>query len=219
MSSTRNAFIRPIPARSGAAPAWLALALAIATLAVGCSTEQKYVSAPVNNAPIVGDEAMALRADWPKSVSTYANGDTRAYSTRFPYDVNANHNTGGETLLGPVMFVVQVALLPVELVVNPPFKEQYWHGEEVGPTYSAQPPLPPPGGAPVPRIGPSFPFLGAPQAAANADVGLPNAPATPASGANQTQLPSYFVGPPSPAATPAPPPGSPGSLTGPPVTH
>ena len=74
------------------------VACLLATL-VGCSTEQKVVYEPVNQTPIVGDEAMALRADWPKSVSHYANGTVVAYSPRFPYDTNVGHPTSGAVFL------------------------------------------------------------------------------------------------------------------------
>src|SRR6185437_12520637 len=145
---------------------------ALLALAAGCSTEQKYAPAAVNTAPIVGDEAMALRADWPQSVSLYANGSTPAYSTRFPYDVNAVRPGPGDVLLDPVMFIAQVAFLPVELVRYPFFTEQVWYGEQLKPTYTAQPPLPPLGGVKAKPIGP-LPFLG-PQST-GPDINLPGA--------------------------------------------
>jgi hypothetical protein len=196
--------------------AWVALVLSIGALAAGCSTEQKYAPAAVNAAPIIGDEAMALRSDWPKSVSYYANGSTQAYSTRFPYDAIATRPGAGDVVLDPVMFIAQVLFLPVELVVYPPFKEQVWYGERVPPTYTAQPPLPPLGGAKVPPVS-AFPFLG-PQAT-TPDTSLPGAPATPASGAGEPQLRPYPAATIAPAAAPTPPPFSPGSSTGPPVAR
>jgi len=195
----------------------MALALSLGTvMTVGCSTEQKYGSAPINNAPIIGDEAIALRSDWPKSVSYYASGNVSAYSTRFPYDANATRPNQGDIVLQPVMFIAQVLFLPVELIAYPPFKEQIWHGEQLPPTYTAQPPLPPLGGVKTPPVM-AFPFLG-PQASAP-DTSLPGSPATPASGAGGSQLPPYPAATVSPAAAPTPPPFSPGSSTGPPVAR
>lgn len=185
------------------------VACLLATL-VGCSTEQKVTYEPVNQTPIVGDEAMALRADWPKSVSHYANGTVVAYSPRFPYDTNVGHPTSGAVLLEPTLFVLQVCLLPVELVANPPFQEQGWFGAKMPPSYTMQPPLPPPGGAPVGQVLP-YQFLG-PQSA-TPESGLPGAPAAPTGG---TQLPAYPAFNLAPAgAAPTPPPGAPGGALGP----
>src|SRR5438552_5581780 len=100
----------------------------------GCSTQQKIVYSPVNTTPIIGDEAIALRSDWPKSYSHYANGGVSAYSTRFPYDVNIGHPVAGTVVLEPALFIAQVAFLPVSLAANPPFEEQVWHGEVLPPT-------------------------------------------------------------------------------------
>ena len=71
---------------------------------IGCSTQQKTVYSPVNQTPIIGDEALALRADWPKSTSNYANGSVLAYSTRFPIDSNLPHPTSGNVILEPALF-------------------------------------------------------------------------------------------------------------------
>ncbi len=193
----------------------LLMTLSTLALAGGCSTEQKYAPAAVNTAPIIGDEAMAQRADWPKSTAYYANGSVPAFSTRFPYDVNAKRPYPGDAILDPAMFIVQTVMLPIELVKYPPGTEQVWHGEFVPPSYTATPPLPPQGGA---RVGPvnSLPFLG-PQAT-TPDTSLPGSPATPAN-STSTQLPSYPAMAAPAAATPTPPPFSPGSTTGPPVAR
>jgi hypothetical protein len=187
--------------------------LLLVCLTLGCSTQQKVVYSPVNTTPIVGDEAIALRSDWPKSYSHYANGGVNAYSTRFPYDVNVGHPLAGTVILEPALFIAQVGILPLEVVANPPFEEQIWHGEVLPPTYTAQPPLPPPGGAPVQAVMP-YPFLG-PQAT-TPDVGLPGAPAAPTGG---TQLPAYPAVSIPAAPAPMPPPGAPGGVSGPPVTR
>jgi len=201
--------------RIGSTAIGLPVVALMVALAGGCSTEQKYAPAAVNNAPIVGDEAMALRADWPKSTAYYANGSVPAFSTRFPYDVNASRPYPGDVILDPVMFIVQTVMLPIELIKYPPGTEQIWHGEIIPPTYTAQPPLPPLGGTRVAPVN-SFPFLG-PQATAT-DTNLPGAPATPAN-ATSAQLPAYPAVSAPAAAAPAPPPFSPGGATGPPVAR
>jgi hypothetical protein len=183
------------------------LAFAIST---GCSTQQKVVYEPLNETPIVGDDAMALRADWPKSTSHYANGDVVTWSTRFPYDSNVGHPTSGAVILEPALFLLQVIILPAELVANPPFEEQEWFGAEIPPSYTGQPPLPPPGGAPVQQVMP-YPFLG-PQAG-TPEPGLPGSPAAPAGGTQLPAYPAFNVA--APGAAAAPPPGAPGGALGP----
>jgi len=179
---------------------------------IGCSTQQKTVYSPVNQTPIIGDEALALRADWPKSTANYANGSVLAYSTRFPIDSNLPHPTSGNVILEPALFLIQVAILPAELIVNPPYQEQIWSGEQLAPTYTATPPLPPRGGTPVAQVVP-YPFLG-PQGT-TPDTNLLGAANTPAAGTGATQLPSapsYNI---APAAAPAAPPFTPGGFGGP----
>jgi hypothetical protein len=114
--------------------------------AVGCSTQEKVVYDPVNTKPILGDEAMGLRADWPRSTSYYQNGDVAAYSTRYPYQAQETRSDTGHLLLDSVTFMGETAFLPIELVANPPGQQQVWYGVKYPPTYTAQPPLPPPGG-------------------------------------------------------------------------
>ena len=124
----------------------MACLLAGLSAAVGCSTQEKPVYDPVNTKPIVGDDAMALRADWPKNVCIYPNGDVVAWSTRYPYQTNEANPEQANLLLDTVTFVGQTALLPVELIANPPGVPQVWYGVKYPPTYTAQPPLPPKGG-------------------------------------------------------------------------
>jgi len=179
---------------------------------VGCSTQQQIVYEPVNQSPIVGDSALALRADWPKSTSTYANGSVVAYSTRFPIDSNLPKPTSGNVLLEPALFLVQVAILPAEFIANPPWQEQEWYDAKLAPSSTLTPPLPPRGGAPVQRVVP-YPFLG-PQGT-TPDTALPGASNTAATGngaSNLPSAPSYNI---SPAAAPTPPPFTPGGFSGP----
>lgn len=187
------------------------VALAGLTL-VGCSTQQPLTYEPVNQTPIVGDEALALRADWPKSTAQYPSGSVIAYSTRFPIDSNLPHPTSGNVVLEPALFLAQVVMLPVEFIVNPPMQEQRWYDAQLPPTSTLQPPLPPRGGAPVQRVVP-YPFLG-PQGT-TPDTSLPGASNTAAQGSGASNLPSapsYNI---APAAAPTPPPFTPGGFSGP----
>jgi hypothetical protein len=136
--------------RPRAAWAWpLGLGCILAGLAAtiaGCSTQEKPIYDPVNTKPILGDDAMALRADWPRSVAPYPNGDVVAWSTRYPYQTKESRFEEANLLLDTVTFVAETAFLPVELVANPPGEPQVWYGVKYPPTYTAQPPLPPKGG-------------------------------------------------------------------------
>ena len=126
---------------------WMLALLAI-TLTAGCSTQEKVSYDPVNTKPIVGDDAMAFRSDWPVAVAHYQNGAVAAWSTRYPYQTKATATDTSNLFLATPLFLVQTAALPVELVVNPPFQPQLWYGVVYPPTYTAQPPLPPKGGMP-----------------------------------------------------------------------
>jgi len=119
--------------------------------ALGCSTQEKVVYDAVNTKPIVGDDAMALRGDWPKSVCYYQNGDVACYSTRYPYQASETRTDTGHLFLDNVTFIAETAFLPIELIANPPFQPQVSYGVKYPPTYTAQPPLPPVGGAPLLR--------------------------------------------------------------------
>lgn len=188
----------------------------------GCSTQQKPVPDPVNQAPIVGDPALALRSDWPESHSYYQNGAVAAWSTRYPYDLTAQHSTYASIVLDPAMFLAQTILLPVEVVANPPFQSQVYYGVELPPSYTAQPPLPPRGGA---RVGPVVPFSYIGPQTPGATAGLPGVAPTagmgrPTGGApGESQLPAFPAPTVPTAAPPLPPPGAPGSILGPPATH
>lgn len=119
--------------------------MAIASTIGGCSTQEKIVYDAVNTRPIVGDDAMALRSDWPRSVCYYPNGDVTAWSTRYPYQAGEARAAQGNLMLDTITFIAETAFLPVEFAANPPFQPQVWYGVKYPPTYTANPPLPPTG--------------------------------------------------------------------------
>lgn len=141
-SSILNTARRPLGKLAPAAVAMLAAGWA----AAGCSTQQKVVYDPVNTKPIVGDDAMAFRADWQRNVAPYPSGDVVAWSTRFPYTDQETRFDQANLVLDTVLFVGQTAFLPVQLIANPPGDVQVWYGVKYPPTFTAQPPLPPKGG-------------------------------------------------------------------------
>jgi hypothetical protein len=164
--STREAFTLMPTKLSRRVSASLLLTLLLC--AVGCSTQEKVVYDPVNTRPIVGDDAMALRSDWPKSASYYQNGDVADYSTRYPFQAKEVKTDTGHLFLDTVTFLGETAFLPIEFIANPPFQPQVSYGVKYPPTYTAQPPLPPPGGTaplreylysgPAAQVGASKPY-------------------------------------------------------------
>jgi hypothetical protein len=143
VTPTLSSIRRP---QASARPLALACLLAGLAAAAGCSTQEKPVYEAVNTKPIVGDDAMAFRADWPRSVCKYPNGDVVAWSTRYPYQANESRYQEANLALDTITFVAETAILPVQLIVNPPGVPQVWYGVKYPPTYTAQPPLPPKGG-------------------------------------------------------------------------
>ncbi len=117
--------------------------LACGLLVTGCGMARpRTVSQTSPTAePMSSDEAMALR-DWSPSVAYYATGTVQAYPTRWP-------NEGAETdiqplnaFVEPVIFLAQTAMLPVQLVLNPPaHRFVNYGGPTADPTYNAMPPL------------------------------------------------------------------------------
>src|SRR5688500_17907723 len=110
----------------------------------GISHEQP--PAPVNDTPLVVDEAMQIR-DWDRSTNYYANGATVAGGTGYVWETADWVSPGHRRFVDAPVAVLNFASMPVGLFVNSPFGKQVARGETVPPTYTAQPPLP---GEPMP---------------------------------------------------------------------
>ena len=116
--------------------------MALAMSAAGCQgVSKKYPSAPVNNTPLVVDEAMQIR-DWDRSTSHYANGATVAGGTAYCWETADWVNQGHRRFVDGPVATLNIVSMPVGLFVNSPFEKQVIHGEIVPPTYTGQPPLP-----------------------------------------------------------------------------
>src|SRR3954453_1275598 len=165
----------------------------------GCSYRQN--SAPVVNVdPIPPDEAMQRR-DWPQAVVSYPNGAVAAGPTQFNYEPKRNQPEWTYALADSGTFFVNMALLPYNLIKHPQWGEQIYPGETVGPTFTAQPPLPP-----ASTVEASTPPLLYPGAAPSPPpVGEPGA-ATPPSPAPEAPAATPAPSAESPAMTPAAPP-------------
>jgi len=128
MSSTRNL-------------ALACSALLAAGLLSGCQ-----VSGPtppveqLNPTPLVIDEAMQLR-DWEPVTAFYQSGATIAGPTMFFVEPDPTLPRGVDFLTENVLFVGQVAVMPVTIVFQPPWDDVTYRGVRQDPSYSASPPL------------------------------------------------------------------------------
>jgi hypothetical protein len=121
----------------------LAVAMGMSlTAALGC---QRIVpppqSSPVNNTPIVIDEAMQHR-DWDRSTSYYQNGGTIAGGTTYLWQTHETIPPGMQRYTDVPVAMANIVSMPVGIFVESPFKPQVYRGEAVPPSYTAQPPLP-----------------------------------------------------------------------------
>jgi hypothetical protein len=130
-----------------ALPPLLLLATVVAGLAGGCAQQQQPYTPP----PLVVDGAMQRR-EWDRSVSWYPNGDTVAGPTRFPLRSNVpeGSNVYAAASFDIVASLAQTVALPFTYIFIPPNAVEVYHGEVIGPTYTAMPPMRPPNpGVPV----------------------------------------------------------------------
>lgn len=109
---------------------------------IGCQrTATTSRPEPLNETPLVVDEAIQLR-DWERSTAYYPNGAVVAGNTGFFFEPDENLSNWQYLLIEPPLFVLNVALLPVSLVMTPPCVPVVYEGAKIPPTYTAQVPLP-----------------------------------------------------------------------------
>ena len=125
-------------------PTWRAtrpLLLLAALIAGGCAQQPQSYTPP----PIPIDAAMQRRTN-DRAVSWYPNGDTVSGHNRFPFRTNvpegSNDYVGAAYDIGASL--AQTVALPFTYLFIPPFAPAVYHGEVIGPTYTAMPPMRPP---------------------------------------------------------------------------
>jgi hypothetical protein len=129
------------------APPFFVVLFSFLVCSAGCQgIDREQPPAPVNDTPLVVDEAMQIR-DWDRSTNYYANGATVAGGTGYVWEVADWANPGHRRFIDAPVAVLNIVSMPVGIFVNSPFGEQVYRGETVPPTYTGQPPLP---GEPVP---------------------------------------------------------------------
>jgi hypothetical protein len=185
----------------------------------GCQAINKHQPlSPVNNTPLVVDEAMQIR-DWDRSTNYYANGATVAGGTGYCWETADWVKEGDRKLTDAPVAVLNFVSMPVGLFVNSPFEKQVVHGEIVPPTYTGQPPLPghprasyggavePTMESPAPTEPPAPPAPPAPVEPGTPPPAPPavETPAAPAPGAEAPGLAPAPTPPPAPSDTPTTP--------------
>jgi hypothetical protein len=116
-------------------------AVVAAGLLSGCQfTGPTPPAEKLNSTPLVVDEAMQLR-DWEPVSATYQSGATVAGPTLFFVEPDPTLPMGEDFITENVLFVGQVALMPVTAVFQPPWSDVTYRGVRMEPSYTASPPL------------------------------------------------------------------------------
>ncbi len=129
------------PRRSSAAALLVLAALALG-FAGGCAQQPRQAYTPP---PMIVDGAMQRR-EFDRSVSWFPNGDTVSGVNRFPFrtDPPADNNEYGAAAYDIVASLAQTVALPFTYIFIPPGTKGIYGGENIGPTYTAMPPMRPP---------------------------------------------------------------------------
>lgn len=123
--------------RASAASLLLPL-VALATGVSGCARQQQQQA--YTPPPMVIDPAMQLR-DFERSVAYYPNGDTVSGIDRFPIRSTSGigDNEYASSAFDLAASIGQTITLPFTYLVVPPFTRGVYHGDDVGPSYTAMP--------------------------------------------------------------------------------
>ena len=109
----------------------------------GCQRIATSPRLPVNEEPMLVDQAMQLR-DWDRSDAYYTNTSFVAGPVGFLFEPSYTNPYWSYAVLEFPLFVGQVLALPVTLWLPPPWTPVNYSGGKVEPTYHGMPPLPPP---------------------------------------------------------------------------
>jgi hypothetical protein len=117
-------------------------AAAAAITAPGCQTVPPPHTEKLNTTPVIVDDAMQRR-QWESKTGWYANGATVAGPTGYWFQTSDELPEGYRRVVDPMVATMNIGLLPVTTVVEPPWKVKVYHGAITPPTYNAMPPLAP----------------------------------------------------------------------------
>ncbi|HEY7089802.1 MAG TPA: hypothetical protein VH518_17020 [Tepidisphaeraceae bacterium] len=128
---------------------WLAVigsgALLISAVGCQCPVQRIQTSTPgaVSDSPLIVDTAMQLR-EWDQSIAWYSNGDTPGHPILFLYESKPGiKNEYTYAVIETPAFILQGVAAPFLAFVTWPWSSVIYGGEEVPPTFTAMPPLPP----------------------------------------------------------------------------
>jgi hypothetical protein len=96
----------------------------------------------IDNTPAIVDEATQIRS-WPQTAAYYPDSETTAGNIGFWWEPKPGICQYESGVIETPLFFVNVCILPLSLVMVPPWHEVHWSPGNVPPTYSANPPLPP----------------------------------------------------------------------------
>ncbi|MEM7808342.1 MAG: hypothetical protein AAF561_09550 [Planctomycetota bacterium] len=123
----------------------LLLVVLTATGLAGCATRENPDDLDVAAVPLEYDEAMLVR-DWPRTTTHYLGGGVQAGPSYYPLAPAglAEEDKGDENiarLTDGLFFLVNTAILPVQLILDPPVMRETYRPGDVAPTFHAVPPM------------------------------------------------------------------------------
>lgn len=124
------------------------LVLGVATV-LGCQeAKPRSNQSPLNDTPLVIDDAMQAREDWDRSSAVYPSGASVAGGTGYVWESSDRVPGEYRRLTDAPVAVLNFLSMPIGLLTNSPLKSQVSRGEVVPPTFHANPPIPgnPPAG-------------------------------------------------------------------------
>ncbi len=128
-------------------PRFAFAAILACAAAAGCTRRETTEIAAIADQPVVYDEAQALR-DWPLTEAAYVEGDVTAGPAYFPLRIRKSqsldrYTLGGAARVGDSLaFLGNLALLPAQMFITPPWATREFEGTLLPSTYHAAPPLP-----------------------------------------------------------------------------
>lgn len=118
----------------------LTLIIASLVLVAGCQQTRPQPPDRVSDIPLIVDEAMQKR-DYEPSTIYYPRGSIVAGPTGYMFEKNSHIPAEVTRVTEPFVAVGNIILLPVTLPLSKPWQAREFHGAQIPPTYTGQPPL------------------------------------------------------------------------------
>jgi hypothetical protein len=113
-------------------------------LAGGCQVGQKLGADRNDPTPILTDSAMQVR-DWPTMRATYPCFSSTVGSAQSIFVPRADLSAPAHAVMETPVFVADTVLLPLSLVITPPWEEEEGVSFYLPPSYTTNPPVDPVG--------------------------------------------------------------------------